>query len=188
MLLQTGKGNPFCLQPSYLSAVQQALPLLQHFDGTKAWPNPLPSASADNGATNRGSPAAGDATLLAGGTQQHLHIRFSQLSVQNTSPGHLPAPQTAPEPLPPAYLYYLQLRTAEGGVVCSFPAVLTPQEELIEWQAQQSAPAANGKKAASKTGSAGKASKADVAEQSKAWYQEVTIKHYQSEPALHSHQ
>lgn len=183
------QGNPFCLQPSYLSGVQQALPLLQHFDGTNAWLNPLPSASANNGANNTSSPAAGDATLLAGRTQQHLHVCFSQLSVQNTSPGRLPAPQTVPEPLPPAYLYYLQLRTVEGSVVCSFPAVLTPQEELIEWQAQQgAAPAATGKKAASKTGAAGKGSKADAAEPSKAWYQEVTTKHYQTEPPLHSRQ
>ena len=169
------QGNPFCLQPSYLSAVQQALPLLQHFDSTKAWPNPSVSTSADIAARNRSSPAAGDVALLPSSTQQYLHICFSQLSVQNTVPGRLPASQTAPEPMPPAYLYYLQLRTGEGGMVCSFPAVLTPQEELDQRQAQQSAaPAATGKKAASKAGSAGKGSKADAAEQRKAWYQEVT--------------
>lgn len=170
--------------------MQQALPLLQHFDGTKTWLKPPASASADNAATNSSSPAAGDGPLLADGTQQHLHICFSQLSVQNTSPGRLPASQAASESVPLAYLYYLQLRTAEGGLVCSFPAVLTPQEELIQWQAQQSAaPAATGKKANSKTGTTGKGSKADAAEQRKTWYQEVTAaKQGCTKPGLHPHQ
>ena len=72
------------------------------------------------------------------------------------------------------YLYYLQLHTAQGGLVCSFPAALMPQKELAQWQAQQSAvPAATGKKAASKTGKA--PPKVDMADQCKAWYQEVTF-------------
>ena len=99
--------------------------------------------------------------------QQHLHICFTQLSVQNTTPGRLPAPDAlASEPAPPVCWYYLQLHTAQGGLVCSFPAILKPQEEVLQWQAQQSAaPAATGKKTASKTG---KGAKADVAEQRKA--------------------
>lgn len=106
--------------------------------------------------------------------QQHLHIGFTQLSVQNTAPGRLPAADAAAcEPAPPAYWYYLQLHTAQGSMVCSFPAMLTPQEELLQWQAQQSAaPVATGKKPGSKTG---KGSKVDVAEQRKTWYQEVTL-------------
>lgn len=169
------QGNPFCLQPFYLSAVQQALPLLQHFDGTKASPSPTASASAANATSNTSSSAAVDKLPAdTNSVQQHLHICFNQLSVQNTIPGRLPAPDAAAsEPSPPVHWYYLQLHTAQGGVVCSFPAVLTPQEELLQWQAQQSAvPAATSKKSASKTG---KGSKADAADQRKAWYQEVTF-------------
>lgn len=162
------QGNPLCLQPSYLSAVQQALPLLQHFDGTKASPGPTASASAGDNTSS--SAAAADTDSV----QQHLHICFNQLSVQNTIPGRLPAPDAAAsEPAPPVYWYYLQLHTSQGGLVCSFPAILTPEDELLQWQAQQSAvPAATGKKSASKTG---KGSKADAADQRKAWYQEVKL-------------
>lgn len=168
------QGNPFCLQPSYLSAVQHALPRLDHLDGAKAPSTPPASASADGATTNTSSSAAIDATApAAGSVQQHLHICFSQLSVQNTTPGCLPAPDAASEPAPPVYWYYLQLHTAQGGLVCSFPAVLTPQEQLLQWQAQQSAaaPPAPSKKPGSKPG---KSSKLEVAEQRKAWYQEVT--------------
>lgn len=105
-----------------------------------------------------------------------LQICFSQLSVQNTVPGRLPAPDAANEPVPPLYHYYLQLRTADGSLLCSFPIVLTPQEELAQWQAQQAAePAAASKKAAKKV-PAGKGGKADAnaADQRNAWYPEVT--------------
>lgn len=183
------QGNPFCLQPCYLSAVQHALPRLYHLDGAEAPLCPPASASADSVTTNTGSSAAVDATMPAADSeQQHLHVCFSQLSVQNTTPGCLPAPDAASEPAPPVYWYYLQLHTAQGGLVCSFPVVLTPQEQLLQWQAQQSAaaPADPSKKAGSK---AGKGSKLDVAEQRKAWYQEVThwlqSKHASSHTNLH---
>ena len=101
---------------------------------------------------------------------------MSQLVVQNTVSGRLPAPDAAIEPVPPLYYYYLQLRTADGSQLCSFPVILTPQEELVQWQAQQAAePAADKKKAAKKTPAA-KGGKAELnaAEQHNAWYQEVS--------------
>ena len=55
--------------------------------------------------------------------------------------------------------------------MCSFPTVLTPQEELLQWQALQSATAI-GKKSAGKTG---KGSKAGMADERKPWYHEVTF-------------
>lgn len=73
------------------------------------------------------------------------------------------------------YYYYLQLRTVDGSLVCSFPVLLTPQEELTQWQAQQAAePAAAGKKAVKKT-PAGKGGRADAntTNQRNAWYPEV---------------
>lgn len=155
--------------------MQHALPRLDHLDGAKTPSIPPGSASADGPTTNTSSSAAIEAmTPAAGSAQQHLHVCFSQLSVQNTTPGCLPTTDAASEPAPPVYWYYLQLHTVQGGLVCSFPAVLTPQEQLLQWQAQQSAaaPSALSKKAASKTG---KGSKLDVAEQRKAWYQEVTL-------------
>ena len=153
--------------------MQQALPLLQHLDGSKASPSPTASASADSATSNTSSSAAGDAILSEDSPHQRLHVCFTQLSIQNTTPGRLPAPDAASEPTPPAYLYYLQLHTAQGGLVCSFPTVLTPQEELLQWQALQSAvPAAIGKKTAGKTG---KGSKAGMADERKPWYHEVTF-------------
>ena len=53
---------------------------------------------------------------------------MSQLVVHNTVLGRLPAPDAAIEPVPPLYYYYLQLRTADGSQLCSFPVILTPQE------------------------------------------------------------
>lgn len=77
------------------------------------------------------------------------------------------------------YYYYLQLRTVDGSLVCSFPVLLTPQEELTQWQAQQAAePAAAGKKAVKKA-PAGKGGRADAntANQRNAWYPEVPWLH-----------
>ena len=153
--------------------MQQALPLLQHFDGNKAWPSP-PAPAATS--TTSSDSLAADATTPAS-SQPHLRICFTQLSVQNTVPGRLPATSPASEPAPPAYYCYLQLRTAEGGTICSFPVVLTPQEELTLWQEQQTAETAKaGKKAASKKAPAGKGGKAeaDAAGQQNTWYQQVT--------------
>jgi len=64
----------------------------------------------------------------------------------------------------------------DGSLLCSFPIVLSPQEELAQWQAHQAAePAAASKKAAKKA-PAGKGGKADAnaAEQHNAWYPEVS--------------
>jgi len=171
------QGNPFCLQPSYLSAVQQGLPSLQFFDGKKvSWPGTATAAQlADTAAAKESSPAADSTIAAPADSQQQLHISMNELSVENTVPGRLPPPDAASEPAPPMYYYYLQLRTADSSLLCSFPVVLTPQEELTRWQAQQAAePAAAGKKAAKKAPAAkgGKAA-ADAAEQRNAWYQEV---------------
>ncbi len=128
-----------------------------------------------NSPANTGSLAADSTDPTSAGLQ--LHICFSQLSVQNTVPGRLPAPDAASEPVPPLYYYYLQLHTADGSLLCSFPIVLSPQEELAQWQAQQAAePAAASKKAASKKAAAGKGGKADAnaADQRNAWYPEVS--------------
>jgi len=163
------QGNPFCLQPAYLTAVQLALPCLQRFDGkTICWSKPAAAMQSANSPANTSSFAADSAGL-------QLQICFSQLSVQNTVPGRLPAPDVANEPVPPLYYYYLQLRTADGSLLCSFPILLTPQEELAQWQAHQAAePAAASKKAAKKA-PAGKGGKADAnaADQRNAWYPEV---------------
>ena len=118
---------------------------------------------------------AADATTPA--SSQPLHTCFSQLSVQNTLPGRLSATSPASEPAPPAYYYYLQLRTAESGTICSCPVLLTPQDELTQWQDQQTAAAAKaGKKAASKKAPACKGGKAeaDATGQQNAWNQKVT--------------
>ena len=70
------------------------------------------------------------------------------------------------------YYYYLQLRTVDGSLVCSFPVLLTPQEELTQWQAQQ---AAEPTKKAVKKAPAGKGGRADAntTNQRNAWYPEV---------------
>ncbi|DBA88156.1 TPA: Leucine-rich repeat-containing protein 43 [Trebouxia sp. C0005] len=170
------KGNPFCLQPAYLAAVQQALPCLQRFDGkTTCWSKSAASMQSIDTPAKTSSFAADSTDATSVGLQ--LQICFSQLSVQNTVPGRLPAPDAANEPVPPLYHYYLQLRTADGSLLCSFPIVLTPQEELAQWQAQQAAePAAASKKAAKKV-PAGKGGKADAnaADQRNAWYPEGSM-------------
>lgn len=166
------QGNPFCLQPAYLTAIQQALPCLQRFDGkTVCWSN---QTAAMQSTDTPASFAADSTDPTSAGLQ--LQICFSQLSVQNTVPGRLPAPDAASEPVPPLYYYYLQLRKADGSLLSSFPIVLSPQEELAQWQAQQAAePAAASKKAAKKA-PAGKGGKGDAnaADQRNAWYPEVS--------------
>ena len=169
------QGNPFCLHPHYLSAVQHALPLLQHFDGTRV--QLAAPVCKDTVASSTNSFVAVGHSLSSVAAQQRLHICFSQLSVQNTVPCRLSIPGAAVEPAPPAYYYYLQLRSRGDGLLCGFPSVLTPQGELARWQAQQSADQsmAGGKKPAGKKAPAGKAGKADASatEQRNAWYQEV---------------
>ena len=137
----------------------------------------MPPPLAASSATSPNSLAADAITNLPASSHQHLHICFSQLCVHNTGPGLWPVPCPASEAAPPAYYYYLQQRTAEGSVICSFPVVLTPQDELAQWQAQQTAEAVKaGKKAASKKAPAGKGGKgeADASEQQNAWYPQVT--------------
>ena len=169
------QGNPFCLQSAYPAAVQQALPCLQRFDGkTVCWSKPTAAMQSTDTLAKISSLAADSTDPTSAGLQ--LQICFSQLSVQNTVPGRLPAPDAANEPVPPLYFYYLQLRTADGSLLCSFPIVLSPQEELAQWQAQQAAePAAASKKVAKKA-PAGKGGKADAnaADQRNAWYPEVS--------------
>jgi len=168
------QGNPFCLQPAYLAAVQQALPCLQRFDGkTVCWSKHTAAMQSTDTPAKTSSLAADSTDATSAGLQ--LQVCFSQLSVQNTVPGRLPALDAANEPVPPLYYYYLQLRTADGSLLCSFPIVLSPQEELAQWQAHQAAePAAASKKAAKKA-PAGKGGKADAnaADQRNAWYPEV---------------
>ncbi|KAL0054690.1 hypothetical protein WJX82_001056 [Trebouxia sp. C0006] len=170
------KGNPFCLQPAYLAVVQQALPCLQRFDGkTVCWSKPTAAMQSTDTLAKISSLAADSTDPTSAGLQ--LQICFSQLSVQNTAPGRLAAPDAANEPIPPLYYYYLQLRTVDGSLLCSFPIVLSPQEELAQWQAHQAAePAAASKKAAKKA-PAGKGGKADAnaAEQHNAWYPEGSM-------------
>ncbi|DBA97538.1 TPA: hypothetical protein ACH3X1_015235 [Trebouxia sp. C0004] len=124
---------------------------------------------------NTSSFAADSTDPTSAGLQ--LQICFSQLSVQNTVPGRLPAPDAANEPVPPLYYYYLQLRTMDGSMLCSFPTVLTPQEELAQWQAHQAAEPAAASKKAAKKGPAGKGGKADTnaADQRNAWYPEGSM-------------
>jgi len=169
------QGNPFCLQSAYPAAVQQALPCLQRFDGkTVCWSNQTAAMRSTDTPAKTSSLAADSTDPTSAGLQ--LQICFSQLSVQNTVPGRLPAPDAANEPVPPLYFYHFQLRTADGSLLCSFPIVLSPQEELAQWQAQQAAePAAASKKVAKKA-PAGKGGKADAnaAHQRNAWYPEVS--------------
>ncbi len=169
------QGNPFCLQPAYLAAVQQALPCLQRFDGKAiCWSKPAAAMQSTHSPANTSSVAAHSTDPTSAGLQ--LQICFSQLSVQSTVAGRLPTPDAANEPVPPLYYYHLQLRTMDGSLLCSFPILLTPQEELAQWQAHQAAePAAASKKAAKKA-PAGKGGKADAnaADQRNAWYPEVS--------------
>ena len=168
------QGNPFCLQPAYLAAVQQALPCLQRFDGrTVCWSEMAAAMQCTNSPANTSSLAADSTDPTSVGLQ--LQICFSQLSVQDTVPGRLPAPDAANEPAPPLYYYYLQLRLADGSLLCSFPMVLSPQEELAQWQAHQAAEPAAASKKATKKAPAGKGGKADAnaADQRNAWYPEV---------------
>ena len=153
-----------------------SLHALQYFDGNKvSWPTCLPTAQSSRAAID--STAAGRAEAISAPGHPKLQLVLSQLSVPNTVPGRLPSPDAANEPCPPLYFYYLQLCTADGGSLCSFPVLLTPQDELAQWQATQAAePMTANKKAAKKAPAAAKGSKADVdaTQQRNAWYPEAS--------------
>jgi len=91
------------------------------FDTSKARPPALTASST----TSSNSLAADATPTPPASAQQHLHICFGQLFEPNKVPGRLPAASPASESAFLAYYYYLQLRLAEGSVVCSFPVVLT---------------------------------------------------------------
>ena len=171
------QGNPFCLQSHYLQLVQASLHTLQYFDGNKvSWPISPAAAQPTDAAID--SSAASKAETGPSHGRPQLQLVLSQLSVPNTVPGRLPTPDAANEPSPPLYFYYLQLCTADGGPLCSFPVILTPQEELAQWQAAQAAePITANKKAAKKAPAAVKGPKADsdAAQQRNAWYAEVSV-------------
>ena len=177
------QGNPFCLQSDYLQLVQTSLHTLQYFDGNKvSWPTTTAAAQPTDAALGNAA-AIDNATASKAETDPshghpQLQLVLSQLSVPNTVPGRLPTPDAASEPSPPLYYYYLQLCTADGGSLCSFPLVLTPQDELAQWQVAQAAePVTANKKAVKKAPAAGKGSKADgdAAPQRNAWYPEVNV-------------
>ena len=175
------QGNPFCLQPNYHHKVQTALPCLKYFDGNQvSWPsadNTLQPCSTSG--INADSLADEAKVSVPPSAELHLQIAFRQLSVQKAVSGRLPTPETASEPCPPLYHYYVQLRTVDGSSLCSFPVILTPQDELADWQAKQAAePMAASKKAAKKAPAAaakGSEADADAAHQRNAWYPEVIL-------------
>lgn len=172
------QGNPFCLQPGYFKRVCQSLPLLLYFDGKRvSWTAATPAMELSDAAhTNSHADVASPTASVQ--MQPQLQVSFSQLSVANTVPGRLPGADSASEPCPPMYFYYMQLRAADGSAVCSFPTVLTPQDEVSLWQAKQSAePAAASKKPAKKAPAAAKGARADaeIAQPCNAWYPEVSL-------------
>ena len=155
------------LGPVYLTRVQQVLPSLRYFDGAPVvWPSTAESVGVI--AAGADSPAA-----VPTASQAQCKVCFNQLLVHNTLPGRLS--DAVSEAAPPLYHYYLQLRTADSSLLCSFPVVLTPQEEMLQWQAQQAAEPAVVSKKAGKQPQTAKGSKADAnaADQRNTWYQEV---------------